>query len=149
MKGAPTTHPCRRQKSSVELLLDTHALFWWAARPRRIPRETYVLIGDTANTVLVSPVSAWEMTSKHRIGKWPEAEIFVANFGRIVRGYGFAELPITCVHAARAGGLDGPSRDPFDRLLAGQALVEDLRFVTADPAFRAFGVSVVWNDAST
>ena len=148
MKGAPTTSPYFR-RNSVRLLLDTHTLFWLAARPCRLPRRAYALIADITNVVLISPVSAWEMTLKHRIGKWPEAGPFVADFAEIVRGFRFAELAITIAHAARAGELDGRTRDPFDRLLAGQALVEDLRFVTADPAFRAFGVSVVWNDAST
>lgn len=133
----------------MRLLLDTHSLFWWAARPRRIPRRTHALIADAANVVLVSPVSAWEMTSKHRIGKWPEAERFVADFAEIVRGYGFAEMAITFAHASKAGGLNGRNRDPFDRLLAGQALVENLGFVTADAAFRDFGVSVVWDAPPT
>lgn len=133
----------------MRLLLDTHALFWWDYHPDRLPTLARTLIGDRGNDVFVSPVSAWEMTNKFRIGEWREADGFARRFADIVQRLGFAELPITCVHAAKAGALDGPSRDPFDRLLAGQALVEGLRFVTADPTFRALGVSVVWNDAST
>lgn len=148
MKAAPTTNRCCRL-NSVRLLLDTHALFWWDYRPSRLPNLARALIRDPGNDVFVSSVSAWEMTNKFRIGKWPEADGLARRFADVVRRLGFAELPLTFAHAARAGGLDGPARDPFDRLLAGQALVEDLRFVTADPAFRAFGVAVVWNDAST
>lgn len=133
----------------MRLLLDTHVLFWWAARPRQLPRRTHAVIANIANVVLVSPVSAWEMTVKHRIGKWEEARPFATDFVEIVRGYGFAELPITFAHATRAGGLEGRNRDPFDRLLAGQALVENLGFVTADVAFREFGVAVVWDGPST
>lgn len=133
----------------MRLLLDTHALFWWDFHPRRLPDLARALIGDPDNEVSVSPVSAWEMTRKHRIGKWPEADDFAARFAHVVRTHGFAELPITFAHAAAAGGLEGRNRDPFDRLLAGQALVEDLGFVTADAGFREFGVSVVWDAPPT
>lgn len=148
MKGAPTINPCCPQ-SSVRLLLDTHALFWWDYHPRRLPNLAQALIGDPANDVFVSPVSAWEITNKFRKGKWPEADGFARRFAQIVRQLGFAELPITFAHATKAGSLDARARDPFDRLLAGQALMEDLRFVTADAAFHELGVAVVWNDAST
>jgi len=83
------------------------------------------------------------------MGKWPEADGFAARFAHVVETHGFAELPITFAHATKAGGLEGRNRDPFDRLLAGQALVENLGFVTADAAFREFGVAVVWDGAST
>ena len=133
----------------MRLLLDTHALFWWDTLSRDLPFLARTLIADPANEISVSAVSAWEMTRKHRIGKWPGAERFAAGFADLVRGYGFAELPITFAHATKAGGLEGRNRDPFDRLLAGQALVENLGFVTADAAFREFGVAVVWDAPPT
>lgn len=131
------------------MLLDTHALFWWDVRAPRLPDLTRALIADPANLVFISAISAWELVRKHRAGKWPEAERLATNFANLVRGYGFTELPVTIAHAVKAGSLDGGNRDPFDRLLAGQALIENLGFVTADAGFREFGVSIVWDGAST
>ena len=92
----------------------------------------------------MSAVSAWEVTNKVRIGKWPEAAVLAESFLETVVQYGFELLPISLEHARMAGFLPSPHRDPFDRMLAAQAQVEGIPVVTADPVFRGLGVRVLW-----
>jgi PIN domain nuclease of toxin-antitoxin system len=89
-------------------------------------------------------VVAWEIASKVRTGKWPEAKPLADRFLEVVADDGFVPLPITLDHAILAGFLPAPHRDPFDRMLAAQAQIEDLSLVTADPVFRGFGTRVLW-----
>ena len=83
-------------------------------------------IGDEENDVLISAASAWEITTKHRLGKLPEAGDISVDVGGEIARQGFEEMPITVEEAARAGSLPGPHRDPFDRLLIAQALSRNL-----------------------
>jgi len=118
----------------VRLLLDTHALLWWAR----------ALIADSANTIYVSSASAWEISTKHRLGRLPEANVLVQDMAGWFERAGLTELPITVAHAQRAGTLPQPHRDPFDRMLAAQSLLEDLPIVGRDEGLGKFGVSLVW-----
>lgn len=116
----------------MRLLLDTHAFLWWLDGNRRLSDPARRAIEDAANDIVVSAVSAWEITTKHRIGKLPRA------------GQGFEELAITVDDAERAGRLPGPHRDPFDRILIAQALVHDVAVVSLDWAFDRYGVNRIW-----
>lgn len=93
---------------------------------------------------LVSAATAYEISNKVRIGKWPEADELAHRFMQIVESHGFAPLPVTPEHALEAGLIAVSHRDPFDRLLAAQAKLEGIPLVTADPVFREFGVKLVW-----
>jgi PIN domain nuclease of toxin-antitoxin system len=126
------------------LLLDTHALLWWLFDDARLPRAARELIGDPDQDVLVSSASAWEIATKHRLGKLPEAGDVPERFDEYVRKARFRELPITTAHALAAGRLPGPHKDPFDRMLIAQSLAEDAPVVTADPVFGTYGARVVW-----
>ena len=117
----------------MKLLLDTHALVWWWTGDPRLPARAIAAIADPNNTVYVSAVSAWEITTKHRVGKWPEVERLIAEYASLLRRSRFHGLAIGMEHAHRAGGLPGPHRDPFDRMLIAQAGLEALPIVTADP----------------
>jgi PIN domain nuclease of toxin-antitoxin system len=123
----------------VRLLLDTHALLWWLERPRRLKPHAYAAIEDPANAVLVSAITVWEIALKSGLRKLrPRADL-----GREVEQVGFEELPLTWDHALDAGSLPLHHRDPFDRLLIGQARVEGLTIVTRDPAFEAYQVATL------
>jgi len=128
----------------VRVLLDTHAVLWWFVDDPALPRGAEALIDDPSNTVLVSAVSAWEVCTKVRIGKLPTGRALCDDFRSYLERFHFTPLPISVEHGQLAGRLPGLHKDPFDRMLAAQALVESVPLVTNDPAFAGFGVQVVW-----
>lgn len=128
----------------MRLLLDTHALLWWLDGDRRLTRRARGAINDEDNVILVSAASAWEITTKSRLGRLPGAEAVAADVVGAVASQGFSSLGITMLHAQRAGRLPGAHRDPFDRLLVAQAQLDDLAIVSNDAAFDAYGVSRLW-----
>lgn len=128
----------------MKVLCDTHALAWWLLDDRRLSAAARAILIEPDNQISVSAVSAFEIAIKHRIGKWPDAGNLIKDFHGIVERQGFRLLHIDAFHALRGGLLPGNHRDPFDRLLAGQSLVEVLPLVTNDAAFAAFGVEMVW-----
>jgi PIN domain nuclease of toxin-antitoxin system len=128
----------------VRVLLDTHALLWWLDGDRRLSPKARRAIANEANVVLVSAVSAWEITTKARLGKLAGARDVAADVSACVAGQGFTPLDVTMIHAQRAGSLGGEHRDPFDRMLIAQAQVEDVAVVTDDGAFDAYDVRRLW-----
>lgn len=123
----------------MNLLLDTHVALWMLSAPSRLgPRTTAALI-DRRHFVHVSAVTVWEVEIKRAIGKLRAPD----GFGELCHSRGFDELAITFDHAERAGRLPAHHGDPFDRMLIAQALSEDLRLVTADAAFAAYGVATL------
>ena len=128
----------------MNLLLDTHAFVWWIAGDHRLSPTARDCIADSENRVYVSSASGWEIATKHRLGKLPEAEGLVHALPQLIQQARFADLPIDMAHAIRAGSLPGPHRDPFDRMLIAQAEIEGLSVVTLDPIFACYGVSVLW-----
>lgn len=128
----------------MRLLLDTHAFLWWVLNDRRLPQDSRQIIADDDNDVLVSAASAWEITTKHRTGKLPEADPLADNMIESIALEGFEELPVTVAEAARAGALPGPLRDPFDRMLIAQALSRNLVLVSNDLLFDRYGVRRLW-----
>ena len=99
---------------------------------------------DTARAVLVSAASAWEITTKHRLGKLPGAADVARDVRGCVLGQGFEELAITVADAERAGRLPGPHRDPFDRMLIAQASGRDLLLVSNEVLFDSYRVARLW-----
>ena len=128
----------------MHLLLDTHAFIWWAIDARRLPQAARRAIADDDNEVLVSAAVAWEVTTKHRIGKLPEVEEIAPDVAGVIANQNFDELPITVDDAARAGGLPGPLRDPFDRMLIAQAQARNLILVSNESMFDRYGVRRLW-----
>ena len=128
----------------MRVLLDTHALLWWLADSVQLSRTAYGMISDESNDISVSAASAWEIATKYRLGKLPEAEATALDLAGAIVQQGFEELVITVADAERAGHLPGPHRDPFDRMLIAQALERELMVVSIDSAFDAYGVNRVW-----
>jgi len=128
----------------MKLLLDTHALVWWWTDNQRLPTAARTAIASSDNLVLVSAATAWEIATKHRLGKWPEVAALLDGFDANLRRSRFTSLPITHQHARLAGALEGEHRDPFDRMLLAQARLEELAVVTGDAVFAGYGAAVVW-----
>lgn len=128
----------------MRLLLDTHAFIWWVEGNSRLLPLARRSIGDEENDVLVSAATAWEIATKHRLGKLLGAEALALDVAGEIAGQGFQELAITVADAARAGALPGHHRDPFDRMLIAQALVRDLVLISNEPLFDRYGVRRLW-----
>ena len=129
---------------SVKLLLDTHTFIWAMRDPQRLGPRAASAIVDAENVVLVSAVVGWEVSTKHRIGKLPNGQAILGSFGDAIDDLRADELPISVAHGLAAGGFGSAHRDPFDRLLAAQAMVEGAALVTLDPAFADFPVTTLW-----
>ena len=128
----------------MRILLDTHAFLWWLAGSDRLSDTARITVADAANVILVSAASAWEITTKHRLGKLPGAEVVAGDVQACLEDQGFQQLPITVAHAERAGRLPGLHRDPFDRMLIAQSLAHDLPLVSIEPLFDGHGVRRIW-----
>lgn len=127
------------------LILDTHAYAWALTAPDRLGAAARSAVADRTNRVLVSAASTWEMAIKHRSGKWPEAERLLSDHESLMSRLGTESLEISWRHARRAGALAWEHADPFDRMLAAQALTEDCTLVTKDAAFDDVGgLQILW-----
>jgi PIN domain nuclease of toxin-antitoxin system len=128
----------------VKLLLDSHALLWMMTGDERLTPSARTAVTRQAEISYVSAASAWEITTKHRLGKLPSAAELAADFETMTEEAGFAPLSVTLRHAQLAGKLEGSHKDPFDRMLIAQALTDNLVLVSNETAFDAFGVSRLW-----
>lgn len=128
----------------MRLLLDTHAFVWWARGDPSLSPAARAAIGDPSAEISVSAASAWEITTKHRLGKWPDIASIAADVCFAIKDNGFDPLAVSVAHARHAGALVGAHGDPFDRMLAAQALLEGFALVSKDPEFDAFGVRRLW-----
>ena len=121
----------------MRLLLDTRALLWWATLDASLTTKAKKAIADDNSEIYVSAASAWEIAIKVRIGKleWPASAGSVNDY---VLGQGFRPLPISLGHAEAAGALAIAHRDPFDRMLVAQAIVEPMALITSDARLAAY-----------
>ena len=129
----------------MRLLLDTHVLLYTLGDPARLAASAAAQIRDPTNELFVSATTAFEITTKHRIGKLPDAGPIIAAYPDVLRALGAEELPITSRHGLVAGQLPWGHRDPFDRILAAQSITENIPLVTADAVFGTIGgIRTVW-----
>src|SRR5690606_17299527 len=115
----------------MKLLLDTHVLIWAAGLPDRLSANARELIADADNDLFFSAASLWEIAIKSGLGR----EDFTVDARLLRRGLldnGYSELPVASEHAVAVDGLPPIHRDPFDRLLIAQAMVEGITLLTAD-----------------
>ncbi|HTT82512.1 MAG TPA: type II toxin-antitoxin system VapC family toxin [Rhizomicrobium sp.] len=128
----------------MQLLLDTHAFLWWLAGDTALSAAARKAIGDENNDVFVSAASAWEIATKHRLGKLPGAAAIMTDIEGAIADQSFVALPIAIRHGEVAGALPGPHRDPFDRMLIAQAMIERFVLVTNEQTFGSYGVARLW-----
>ncbi len=129
---------------TMRVLLDTHVLLWWLVDDARLPARPRSVIEEPDHTILVSSAAAWEIATKHRLGKLPEAEGIVRDFSALLAAAQMDILPISIEHALKAGALEAHHRDPFDRMLIAQGIIEDVPIMTKDAAFAAYDVRLLW-----
>jgi PIN domain nuclease of toxin-antitoxin system len=120
----------------MNLLLDTHALLWALSAPRQLAAQVRELIERPDTTVLVSVVSAWEMEIKRALGKLDVPDDLETQLKRLR----FQELPVRLRHVQRLRQLPDLHRDPFDRMLVAQAMVDGLTLITRDRDVMAYPV---------
>jgi len=128
----------------LRLLLDTHAVLWSFSGVKNLSPKAREAMENYANDTYVSAPSAWEIATKFRIGKLPQAAPFVYTLEESLRKMRFKELPVTVGHGQRAGLLSGEHKDPFDQLLIAQAQAENLLLVSNEKLFDGFGVQRLW-----
>ena len=131
----------------MKLLIDTHVLLWLVdeASVARIPLATAATLRQPENDLLVSAITSWELSLKYWLGKLPEARILLAAWSLVVSRLRMTVVPLTDVHGILAGQLDWDHKDPFDRMIAAQSVLESATLVSADTAFdTAHGVHRLW-----
>ena len=128
----------------MRLLLDTHALLWWFLDDEALSSGARIALADPDAEVWVSAVSAMEIATKFRTGKLPQAVNLAADFEAMVAGEAFQPMAVTLPHAMLAGRLAFAHKDPFDRLLIAQALVENMTLVSNERIFDETGVNRLW-----
>ncbi len=130
------------------VLLDTQAFLLWIEDSPQLPRKAYGAIEAALTTVFFSPISAWEIAIKVGVGKMTIGDAGTGGLadaiGSAVVTNGFTVLPVDLPHALAVDTLPLHHRDPFDRLLIAQAMVEDLPVITGDRAFAAYDVDIIW-----
>jgi PIN domain nuclease of toxin-antitoxin system len=128
----------------VKVLLDTHALLWLLLEPAKLSKRVRGILASTATEVLVSSATAWEIATKHRLGKLDQAGEVVRGYQEHLRTALATELVISSTHALLAGTFKTAHKDPFDRLIAAQGTLETLPVISSDPAFDEFPVTLLW-----
>ena len=128
----------------MRLLLDTHAFLWWVDDAPALSRKARTAIADPGNDCLLSLASCWEMAIKLSLGKLRLPGAIERFVPEQLAANAIRQLTIDFRHAARVAALPFHHRDPFDRLLAAQALEERCPIVSADPIFRRYGVKRIW-----
>lgn len=125
-------------------LLDTHTLIWWLGETEMLTMGAFDLLSGREIDVFVSAVSAMEISTKFRIGKLAKAAKYAGRIDAVIAEEGFLALPLTAAHADLAGSFRSSNNDPWDRLLAAQAKLENLTLVSNDPKMNDFDISLSW-----
>ena len=130
---------------AVEYLLDTHTFLWTVRGSKNLSDAATKIIEDSNVKIYISAASAYEIMNKHRIGKLSEFDDIAKNYFDFLKKLGAESLPISGRHAYYAGEFEWAHRDPFDRLLAAQAAIENLILITNDSIFSELSwVKILW-----
>jgi PIN domain nuclease of toxin-antitoxin system len=129
----------------VKYLLDTQTFLWAARESVKLSVPAKKAIEDENSEIFVSPITAYEIMNKYRIGKLPEYAYIAENYLEILHNFGAEELLISTKHLHFAGKFEWSHRDPFDRMLAAQAFTENMTLISSDPEFNDLPwLSVLW-----
>jgi len=128
----------------MRVLLDTCVVIWAIVTPSSLSAQAARTIADDGNEIFVSAASAWEIATKVRIGKLPGAEALERDYLAVLETAGYTPLDLDTPSALRAGRLVAKHRDPFDRMIAAQALALDIAVISPDSLLDQFGVRRIW-----
>lgn len=128
----------------MRYLLDTNAFLWWDTRSDRLPKHIFEIISDPATTIQISMVSLWEIQIKHQLGKLDLSKPLEQIVREQREKNGFRLLTIDLPHVLALSTLPDHHRDPFDRLLIAQAMIEHLTLITNDAQIARYPVQTVW-----
>ena len=130
----------------MRILLDTHALLWFYLGDPRLSDQARTVIEDAANTKFVSPASYWELAIKVSLGKYVLTESYDDFVQHAIFDNGFLILPVEPRHTAQVAVLPFVSghKDPFDRLLVAQAIIEEIPIVSNDEALDQYSITRLW-----
>lgn len=128
----------------VKVLLDTCTLIWATLSPAALSQTVREIIADEENVVMLSAISAWEIATKVRLGKLPGAEKLEREYLDVMADAGYTLLDLDTASALRAGRMTAEHRDPFDRMIAAQALGHDVPVLSPDAQLDQFGVRRIW-----
>lgn len=128
----------------MRVLFDSHALVWFLLGDSRFPVRLRQSLESPETEFVISAVCVWEIATKVRRGRWPEAAAIMANLSLVLATSAYSPLAINIEHARMAGNFAWHHRDPFDRILAAQSQIEGIPLVSADPVFDALGIAVMW-----
>jgi PIN domain nuclease of toxin-antitoxin system len=128
----------------VKVLVDTCVLIWATMSPSALSPKAREAIADQKNVILVSAASAWEIATKVRLGKLPGAEKLEREYLEVMVDAGYTLLDLDTATALRAGRMTAEHRDPFDRMIAAQAIGQDVPVLSPDSQLDQFGVRRIW-----
>lgn len=126
----------------MRVLLDTHIWLWMLTEPDRLG-DARPILGNARNDLLLSAASSWEIAIKYALGRLPLPEAPEGYVPSRIRSSGVTPLAVEHAHALAVASLPTHHRDPFDRLLVAQALLEGVPLVTADPALKPYGIELI------
>jgi len=130
---------------AINYLLDTHTYLWVAFNDPKLSIKAKTIISSKNAKVYVSPVTAYEIMNKYRIGKLPEYSVLAENYFNIFNNSGINELIINIKHFHYAGNFEWEHRDPLDRMLAAHAFIDDMILVTNDDVFDSLSwINTLW-----
>lgn len=128
----------------MRLLVDSHSLIWSLDDPSKLSPAASTALQDPTNTLLVSAATIWEVAIKVSVGKLTLSAAYRDWMDRAIAVLRLTILPLTVEYAAAQTSLPMHHRDPFDRLLIAQALVENVPIISSDAQLDAYGISRVW-----
>lgn len=128
----------------MRYLLDTHTLLWAAFNQKKLSRRVRIILLSKQTVAMVSAASAWEIATKVRLGRMPEAQALEQDFIVTVQQAGYEIREVTTADFLRAGRLAAEHGDPFDRVIAAQALADDVPILSLDGKLDDFGVRRIW-----
>ena len=128
----------------MKLLLDTHTFIWWVDEPEKLPKQVLTSFEDPDNSLILSIVSVWEMQIKHQLGKFKLDIPLKTLIENQLATNNLQILPVELAHIWALGSLPLHHKDPFDRLLIAQTMVEDALLVSQDEVFSDYPVKLFW-----
>lgn len=128
----------------MKVLLDTHAFLWFSLNDSKLSNPAKTVLTDPSNEILISPANYWELAIKIGLGKYQLTATLDQFVEKAVRTYGLIILHIQPRHADELKNLPHHHRDPFDRLLVAQAIVENIPLVSGDILLDSYSVTRIW-----